>query len=418
MTATISAPKMVPATIILLLVPVAASAQAPFTQRGYFETRNFFYPREAPGDSGRVVSEELLRWESQWKAKPSLRLNLSLDGRFDSHRQFERALRLDWFDRGLQRPAASVRRLSAAYNRGGLTLEAGRQFIRWGKADLLNPTDRFAPKDFLNVLNTEFLGVWAARAAYERGADTFDLVWQPYFTPSRSPLIGQRWATLPPELQGVPVQDLGFRFPGRGQWGARYSRVSNGYEFSLSLFDGFNHLPLLEGGVRTIPDFRVTLQRYFARILMGGADVAIPLRWFTFKAEAAYFASSTPQADEYAQYVLQAERLAGEWTFVGGYAGEVVTAQRLQLDFAPDRGLTKTFLGRAAYNIDANRSLALETALRQNLHGLYSKLEYSQAFGAHLRLTLFGVLLAGRDTDFLGQYKRNSHLGLAFRYSF
>jgi hypothetical protein len=404
---------------VLSCAAASQDASSPaFSQRGFFETRNYLYPLEAEGDSGRIVSEQLLRWESQWKARPALRFHLTLDSRFDSHRQFERALRLDWFDRSIQRPALSVRRLSAAYHRGGLTLEAGRQFIRWGKADLLNPTDRFAPKDFLNVVNTEFLGVWAARATYERGGHTFDAVWQPYFTPSRSPLLKQRWVVLPPQLEGVPLEDAGFRFPGRGQWGARYSRVAPGYEFSLSLFDGFNHLPLLEGGVRTIPDFAVTLQRYFARILMTGGDLAVPLPWFTLKAEAAYFASSTPQADEYAQYVVQAERLAGEWTFVGGYAGEAITTQRSQLDFAPDRGLTKTFLGRASYNLDANRTVSLESAVRQNLHGLYSKLEYTQTLGDHWRLTLAGALLAGRDSDFLGQYKRNSHFAVALRYSF
>jgi len=400
------------------LCPAQDAGAPAFMHRGYFETRNYFYPLAAQSDSGRVVSEELLRWEGQWKARPFLRLNVGFDGRFDSHRQFERALRLDWFDRGLQRPAIAVRRLSAVLNKGGLTVEAGRQFIRWGKADLLNPTDRFAPKDFLNVVNTEFLGVWAARATYERGGNTFDLVLQPYFTPSRSPLIGQRWVVPPSALDGIPIEDQGFRFPGRGQWGARYSRIGAGYEFSLCLFDGFNHLPLFDGGVRTIPVFTATLQRYFARIRVVGGDVAIPLRWFTLKTEAAYFASSTPQADEYAQYVVQAERLVGEWAFVGGYAGEVVTTRMIALDFAPDRGLTKSFLGRASYNLDANRTVALETAVRQNLHGLYTKLEYSQTAGDHWRFTVGGALLAGRETDFLGQYKRNSHVAVTVRYSF
>lgn len=407
---------------LFLAVSVLSPAQDPagpaFTQRGYFETRNYLYPRDAQNDSGNFVSEELLRWEGQWKAKPFLRLNLSLDGRFDSHRQFERALRLDWFDRGLQRPAMSVRRLSAVLHKGGLTFEAGRQFIRWGKADLLNPTDRFAPKDFLNVVNTEFLGVWAARATYERGENTFDIIYQPYFTPSRSPLLHQRWVVLPPALNAIPLEDQGFSFPGRGQWGARYSRLAGRHEFSLSVFDGFNHLPLLDGGFRLQPIPTATLQRYFARILMTGGDVAIPLPWFTLKAEAAYFASSTKQADEYAQYVLQAERIAGEWVFVGGYAGEVVTTRRLALDFAPDRGLTKTFLGRASYNLGANRTVSLESTVRQNLHGLYTKLEYTQSLGDHWRFTLGGALLAGRDSDFLGQYKRNSHFAAALRYSF
>ena len=129
-------------------------------------------------------------------------------------------------------------------------------------------------------------------------------------------------------------------------------------------------------------------------------------------------ASSTPQADEYVQYVVQAERMVGEWTFVGGYAGEAVTTNRTSLDFAPDRGLTKTFLGRVSYNLDANRSVAFESAVRQNLHGLYTKLEYTQTAGDHWRFTLGGTLLAGRESDFLGQYKRNSHVAVTIRYSF
>ena len=37
------------------------------------------------------------------------------------------------------------------------TIEVGRQLVRWGKADILNPTDRFAPRDFLNVVHNEYL---------------------------------------------------------------------------------------------------------------------------------------------------------------------------------------------------------------------------------------------------------------------
>ena len=67
-------------------------------------------------------------------------------------------------DRWIQRPALSVRRLSATIHKGKITAEIGRQFIRWGKADILTPTDRFAPKDYLsNVVDSDFLGVVAAR---------------------------------------------------------------------------------------------------------------------------------------------------------------------------------------------------------------------------------------------------------------
>src|SRR4029077_7689292 len=125
----------------------------------------------------------------------------------------------------------------------------------------------------------------------------------------------------------------------------------------------------------------------------------------------------TADADEYVLYVVQLERQAGEWLMTGGYAGEAVTKRRAAFSFAPDRGLTRSFVARASYTIDPGRSAAIEGAIRENGRGLYAKGEYSWARGQHWRTTLTAALLAGRDTDFLGQYRRNSHFGAALRYS-
>ena len=86
--------------------------------------------------------------------------------------------------------------------------------------------------------------------------------------------------------------------------------------------------------------------------------------------------------------------------------------------FAPDRGLTRALVGRASYTIDVNRSVTFETAIRQNGDGGYVKAEYSQARGLHWRATVSGSLLRGAPDDFIGQYRLNSHLTLALRYSF
>jgi hypothetical protein len=398
------------------LVALAAGAQD-FTQRGFLETRFIGYPQTAPGDSGRAIGEALFRYEPSWQISGSLRLAGSFDARSDSHRQVERRWRLDWQDRGLMRPAFSVRRLSMQYHRGGFTAEAGKQFIRWGKADVLNPTDRFAPRDFLGVVDNDFLAVTAARVTYEAHQNTFDLVWAPKFTPSRLPLINQRWVPLPEGAENVPIHDPGARYPGRSQFGVRWNRVASSHEMSLSFYDGFNHLPLLDAQVELAP-FRVDLQRFYARMRMYGADAAVPLRWLTVKGEAAYFTSPTPQADEYVQYVVQLERQTGEWFLVGGYAGEAVTRRRSPFDFAPDRGLARSFLGRASYTIDARRSAAFEFAVRENGDGVWIRTEYSHLIGNHWRATAGFTLIRGDRADFLGQYRRNSHALLAIRYSF
>ena len=388
-----------------------------FEQRGFLENRTVVYPQTAPGDSGRVVNELLFREEASYKFAPWLTVSGAFDARTDSHRQTARDWVLDADDRSIERPALSLRRLSGTIHRGKMTAEIGRQLIRWGKTDILNPTDRFAPKDYLSsVVDTEFLGVTAARVTYESGGDTVDLVWQPWFTPSRTPLLNQRWTALPAEAAGISINDAGARYPGGSQYGARWNHVGSGYEYSLCFFDGHQNLPSFDAVINPLP-LSISLTRTYPQLRLYGGDAAVPLPWLTIKGEAAYFTSSTPGAEEYALYVIQLERQVKEWSFVGGYAGSVVTRDaQSPLEFAPDRGFAKSFVGRAGLTIDANRSLAIETAVRSG--GSFVRFEYSQLFGQHWRATGGVAWIRGDMPDFLGQYRRNSYGSLALRYSF
>jgi len=398
------------------LIFVALLAQQ-FEQRGFIENSTAVYPQIAPNDSGRVVDELLFRDEASYKVAPWLTINGGFDARTDSHRQTARDGVVDADDRSIQRPAFSLRRMSGTVHRGKITAEIGRQLIRWGKTDILNPTDRFAPRDYLsNVVDTDFLGVSAARLTYESGGNTVDLIWQPWFTPSRTPLLNQRWTALPPEAAGVSIIDGGARYPGGSQYGARWNHIGSGYEYSLCFFDGNQNLPSFDAALE--PSLSsVALTRTYPDLRLYGGDAAVPLPWLTVKGEAAYFTSSTPGAEEYALYVIQLERQVKEWSFVGGYAGNVVTREAASpLQFAPDRGFAKSFVGRAGWTIDVNRSLAIETAVRAE--GSFVRFEYSQLFGQHWRATGGIAWIRGDMTDFLGEYRRNSYGSLAIRYSF
>ncbi len=117
-------------------------------------------------------------------------------------------------------------------------------------------------------------------------------------------------------------------------------------------------------------------------------------------------------------YVIEFERQTGEWLLNGGYAGDAVTSSGIGFPFAPDRGVARSIIGRASYTVDPRRTVAVEGAVRQNADGFYVKGEYSQAWGQHWRMTATGVGLAGDASDFLGQYRRNSHGSIALRFSF
>ena len=384
------------------------SLTAQFTQRGYLETTAIAYPETAPNDSSHAAGESLFRYEAFYKLT-NFRFAGAVDARTDTHLETERTLDLSWWDRTRQRPAFTIRRLSVTYTRGKFTFEAGKQFIRWGKADVLNPTDRFAPRDFVNVIDTDFLGITAARLTYGTPSDSIDLVCAPRLTPSRVPLLNQRWAVLPP---GVPIHELDPALPGAPQYGARWNHIGAIAEYSFSFYNGFDNLPLYRA------ELRADLQRYYPQMRMYGADAAMPLGPVTFKTEAAYFTSTNPQADEHALYVLQLERQAGEWSFVGGYAGQVVTSHGNSLAFSPQRGFTRSFVAHAGYTIDTNRSLALEAIIRQNGNGVLLKPEYTQSFGQHWRITAALAVIRGQPPDFIGQYHQNSHGILTVRYSF
>ncbi len=388
-----------------------------FSQRGFLESDLWLYPETASNDSGHVVNQDLLRYEASYKALPWLRFAGSFDARFDTHQQVDRAAHIDWQDRSLQRPALSAREFNAAITKGKLTAEFGKQFIRWGKADILNPTDRFAPKDFLTVTDPDFLAVLAARVTYDTGIDSFDFVWQPRFTPSRTPLINQRWTVLPQAIAGIARVDLGSEFPGRSAFGARWNHVGSGYELSASFYDGFNYLPVFQGLFNPL-DYAVEYARTYPALRLYGADAAVPLRWFTVKTEAAYYTSPDRQQDEYLIYVLQLERQIKEFFFVVGYAGSVITARTPTLQFSPELGFARAILSHAQYTIDSNRNLAVDAAIRQNGQGSWLRAEYSQAFGQHWRATAGYSWIRGEDGDFLGQYHRNSFALLALRYSF
>lgn len=404
-----------------MLLAFAASANAQeLTYRGFAEVQLTGYPQTTPQDDDRVAVDVRFRIEPAYRAASWLTLSGSFDGRIDNLRQVEREWRVDVRDRGVRRPALAVRHAHAVLRKNRLSLTLGKQFIRWGKTDILNPTDRFAPRDFVEVTDDEFLAVTGARTFYEHGAHSIDVVVVPWFTPSRIPVPGRRWSPpLPQTLAGQDIVDGGRHFPERAQYGARWNVVGSTAEVSLSYYDGFNHLPAFTTQLPAASaQPLIALRQSYAPIRMGGADVAVPLRWFIVKGEIAALTSDGDASDDLVLYVIQVERQVGELSLVAGYAGEAIVTRRSAFDFAPDRGVTRALVGRLAYTIGPNSDVSVESVVRQNLRGIWVKGQYSRAIVAHWRVSLAGAIIGGHDDDFIGQYRRNSHLLATLRYSF
>src|SRR5262249_39324685 len=102
----------------------------------------------------------------------------------------------------------------------------------------------------------------------------------------------------------------------------------------------------------------------------------------------------------------------------GGYIGESVTRSGGGFWFSPGEGLARSIIGDAAYTVDPTKSVTIEGAPRQTSDGAYAEGEFSDAVSWHWRVTFTGVAIRGEDTDFIGQYHRNSNVSMTLRVSF
>src|SRR5581483_6470897 len=126
------------ALVLIALTPAVARAQAARVagMRGFIEGTGFLFPQDTPLDGTTLVGDLLFRDEGFVKPLPWLQFAGGFDARANTHDRVEDSWRVDIRDRGPLRPRLSIRRLSATIAHGPLTLDVGKQFIRWGKTDI------------------------------------------------------------------------------------------------------------------------------------------------------------------------------------------------------------------------------------------------------------------------------------------
>src|ERR1700742_3234495 len=107
---------------LICLVLGAAALSVPacgqsFEQKGFVEAQLTGFPQTTPNDSGNVVARGIFRWEMAYKVYPWLTLSGGIEARTDTHHETERALRLDYENRGMLRPAFQVRNFEMRIHR-------------------------------------------------------------------------------------------------------------------------------------------------------------------------------------------------------------------------------------------------------------------------------------------------------------
>jgi hypothetical protein len=334
-----------------------------------------------------------------------------------------------------------LRELYVTAKLGAVDVRLGKQEIRWGRADGFNPTDNLMPYDYLNIVAEERIPVPAVKVdAYIR--DTrLEAAWIPWFTPTRLPLLNQRWFPRLPTSTQLPLGpmgevvdvDLTFQdghvdFPARtfsnGQWGLRWNQLVSGGEFSLSYFDGFDDLPVFQPTASLLPSLEprpqvlVTLNREYHRLRVFGADFASALGPFGVRGELAYFDQTGPINRDRLVFIVGLDRTWGDWFAIVQYTDQIPARDFQDGLVFPDQGLRASILYRIERTLSASQSIDIKGGIGVRDRGFLVQMGYSVALADAWRLKAGITLLGGPRTSYLGQYRDNNSVNLQLRYSF
>lgn len=258
-------------------------------------------------------------------------------------------------DRMAKRPAFSVNEAYVEWEERRLKVRAGKQKILWGRADGVNPTDRFAVRDYTDLIDPERLGVAALRADLFLDGASLQLVAAPFYSPSR---LGQPTTRWRPTLDGLPAAAAPFSWPANsgsnGSYGIKLDLERTNWEGSVSYSRAINPL---SGGRRLGGQI---VEPFFNKQRALGFDFSrgIAAGSCEVHAEAAWVTTVGGRADDYLQYVFGGRRafidvvadhdldLGLEW------AGEYVTSRRRDPLINEQSALDRWYKGSALIDAD------------------------------------------------------------------
>lgn len=210
----------------LSLAARAADSIPPAPLRGSLKVYGF-QPIHAPGDMTRA----------------GVRGQLAANGRVREALAYHAAVNVE-FDAALDaRVRARPVELYLDYTAEEFDLRLGKQFIYWGRATWVNPTDVFTAWDYARIgseAEDYRLAPDAVRLdRYFPGETRLEVVWAPLFTASRVD------AGAPENIGGAPVQVRERVAPDGGEYGVRLSQTvsEHAWDWALSLYRGFEKQP-------------------------------------------------------------------------------------------------------------------------------------------------------------------------------
>jgi hypothetical protein len=328
-----------------------------------------------------------------------------------------------------------VRVAEALWQHSGswLDLRIGQQRINWGKADGINPTDFFTPRDFTVLQPMESdqrrsVPVVRADAVLFEGM-TLSLVGQQLFVETRVP--------TPSGLMITTRAPDGFK----PQAGLRLSSSGDDIDWSICVFHGYLKLPLLGDEIMAGAP---ALFWHYPKLDAAGGDIAHNFGKWGFRAEAAWLAPSSENGWSSIRHhgflVTGVDRGGEDWNvnvqavarYTPGAGGDTPADPA-----DPAAQLAATVASQNAINYGQAHRFQLGFTSRLALNWLQQTLQtevlvvgYFQpstffvrpvlgyAVSDADRITLGGELYVGRDASFFGQFARNRTAFVEYQHFF
>jgi hypothetical protein len=200
-------------------------------------------------------------------------------------------------------PRSRLRELYWRYSDGPADFKIGRQMVVWGRADGINPTDNLSARDFTLLTpedGDQRYGNEAAQFSFSSGIGNLTSLWYPRAASDTIPLMS------------LPNASYEVIAPRQSQWAVKWEVSDNGFDGSLSYFNGVDLVPDLQIGQMNANGTTITVSNHMAQIF--GADFSIGSGDVVWRGEAAWMQTESTGRDDFTHKKPQLYLVGGgEW---------------------------------------------------------------------------------------------------------
>jgi hypothetical protein len=326
-----------------------------------------------------------------------------------------------------------------SYYGNSFDLSLGKKIYAWGNANAFNPTDRLNSHDYFDVLDDEKMGGVSTALSVFSGNSTVDVVFVPNFIPSRLPDANNRWAGNPvnPVVTGgqfninnsdvtgnMNPRQLPERTFENSQFGVIVKTTKEGWDFSLSYYDGFESV----SAIRQEAGLIKTYTPVFNEISVVGGGFSTTFGDLEFNGELAQTFINGDNDDDYIQYISGGNYSWNDFTLFEKisvfleYAGETVTSGKGDPDHLASQGYSRPFqnslLGKVLFKFNEDTEVQCGGTYNMDDQDFYLQEKLTHKLSDELKLELGIDILTGNPNTFWGKWDKNDRVFTKLTYSF